>query len=228
MNFDGALPRLLGEETRSYFRVAHEGSFPDFFVSDYIDAYFVDTFEDARLEDFVESGASHDITFEQVTGTVGNFSLKLSGGGDTGDGFRRQFRNHAGALTPIAPTEVSLQVRAAVTNRRQGAFFLGDNAAGFEGTFLQLALANNGSVCVGGNASCGGGGVAAGSYSANNWASILINNFDYTTSSAQYTADISVDGGTPASIISTTKEARQIYLFNPTDAEVYIDQIIVR
>lgn len=227
VNFDGSLAQLMSPEVRSYFRVAYEGSFPDFVMADYVDAYFVDTFEDRQVEDYDESGNSLDALFAELEGSVGSSSLHLSGGGQGGDGLRRRFRNHAGAITAVQPTEISFQVQAAAVNRFQGAFYIGDDGSGFESTFLQLFLSNAGTVCVGGNASCASGGIVGGPYAADTWAKVLINNFDYS-SPPNYAAELTVDDGMPVSISGVSAGAEQLYLGNPASASVHLDQIVIR
>jgi cysteine-rich repeat protein len=228
LQFDGALPVLTQPEVRSYWRVAYEGRHPEFKASDWLDAFVVETFDDRTMSRWTEDGAAHQERFEAIEGTTGRYSLRLSGGGAPGAGFRRVLRTHAGSVvSSVQPSYVSYRVRAAEATANQGALYLGGNAAGFEGRFIPLFLTDGAQVCAGTPSGAGCDGTLIGDYTAETWTEVVLRDFVYGPTN--FSASAEVNGTASVSPVTGTSDAlRQLYLFHPAAATVHYDHIIVR
>lgn len=135
ITFDANAPALTDRVTQSYYRVDTKGKAPAFLAGDYLDAYFVETFEDGSLGGWDMPAALHYTTaFNAPKDTIGAFALEL----DRKDNARptawngpiHVFRDNAGQPVTLQPTHTSIRVRSADKSLNEGWAFWGNHSSG--------------------------------------------------------------------------------------------------
>jgi len=221
---------LTDRTAMSYFRVLDNGVYPNFSGDDFVGAYWVETFEDGSLSGWDPPTALfYKPKFESVVGTVGQFSLALSGGNPAmavWNGPKHVFSDNSGTAAPIAPTYVSLRVRGSDKTVSHGwAFFghQGTEVSGF-GSYFR----DNGSIGFGAPLPS-----VAVPYTIETWYLIEYQEFNYTNAMVGQTPPMSVhvyvDGKAKGYLPTSSKNVSQISLRSvAANTNFWIDQIIVR
>ncbi|HXK19117.1 MAG TPA: hypothetical protein VNG33_14995, partial [Polyangiaceae bacterium] len=224
--FDKDLPALADRTTMSYYRVLSDSVYPNFAAGDFVGAYFVETFEDGSLSGWDPPTALfYKTDFAPINGTVGAFSLSLSGGNPAmavWNGPKHTFVDNTGMDHRIAPSYVSYRVRGSDKTVSHGWAFFGSQGAevsGF-GSFFR----ENGTLGFGAPMPA-----VAIPYTVATWYLVEYKNFDATAK----TVDVYVDGKAKGTMPMTNPNIAQIALRSVTaDAKFAIsfgiDQIIVR
>lgn len=222
VHFDAGAAALDDRVRKSYFRTLNSSKFPNFSEKDFVGAYFVETFEDGTLSGWDPPTALfYKPKFEKVDGTVGAFSLSLIGGNAdvaAWNGANHTFKDNSGMNISVAPTYVSLQVRAAVANANGGFAFFGaknKEASGFGSSFRDNSTF---AFDVPPKLSA--------SYKALTWYTLEYSGFDYQAG----TVKVSINGKLQADPLPIGAASfTQLSLRNTTpDSTFWIDQIIVQ
>ena len=240
-HFDALLPALADRAKMSFFRVTKQGAAPNFLADDFVGAYFAETFEDGTLSGWDPPVALfYTPKFDvPVDGTVGDFSLELTGGNATAgvwNGPIALFRDNTGAPTTVQPTYVSLRVRSADKTLSLGWAYFGNDtkktgvdnseAAGFGSFFRPNGTFGIGSADV----------VTFGpAYQVGTWYLIEYQNITYpTTGVGGAVGTVSLNGkkvgdNMPMHLRAVDGGIAQISLRNlGLKSSAWYDQIIVR
>lgn len=226
VKFDANVATITDRDKMSYWRILGDSKFPNFSAKDWAGAYFVETFEDGTLGGWSEPTALfYKPKFEKVDGTAGAFSLSLVGGNATDtvwNGPIHTFRDNGGMPSPLAPTYVSLRVRAADTKAEAGYAFFGNapkgkEASGF-GSFFRDTSAIGFDLPP----------TAQTTYKANTWYTIEYTDFVYNGASSKVA--VSVNGTSVKKDLAVgALTMSQLALRSVTpDSTFWIDQIIVQ
>jgi hypothetical protein len=220
VTFDGNAPALADRTTMSFYRVAYEGVAPDFLAGDYLGAYLVQTFEDQGMPDWTPP---EDIFFETkfvaVDGTVGKFSLELTGANVDWKGPKYDFKDSTGSRVLIQPSYVSLQVRGSDKAVNHGEVFLGrpGSEKGFGSRFRDMpsSLLFENSTMV----------HFVVPYQIETWYFIEYTDFDW----AAKTAQVTINGAAPRALpLGTLASVNQLNIVNTGEATMWVDQIVVQ
>lgn len=226
VSFDADADALTDRANMSYYRTRRMGEFPDFLATDWVGAYFVETFEDGVLSGWDPPTALfYDANFEHVTGTLGQFSLALVGGNPAPavwNGPKVRFRDNAGALKALQPSYVSLMVRGSDKTLSHGWTFFGNaGPTGAEASGFGSLFRENGTVGF-------GTGTIAFTlpYDVETW--YLVEYHDFFWGGGAGTVQVSVDGRLRGTINIGAASVGQLSLRSIGDTTVWVDQIIVR
>jgi cysteine-rich repeat protein len=227
VTFDANAPALADRTTMSYYRADYAGVAPDFLAGDYLGAYLVETFEDHGLPGWTPAeDLFYQTDFVGLGGTIGGFSFELSGGNASWNGARYEFVDGIGAATRIQPTYVSLRVRGSDTSINHGQVFLGNEGTeglGF-GSFFRTIGGTTGSLSFGSNA---GTALLGLPYSVETWYEVEYN-VDWTARTVDVSIDAQDRGTFNLPSAASYTGAGQINIRNPSNAILWVDQIVVQ
>jgi hypothetical protein len=225
VKFDAEQTALTDALNQSYYRVARDGSYPNFLAADYRPAYFVETFEDNAIEGWTTPATNfYTVTYESPADTVGAFAMALDGGNSNAtvwNGANYKFVDNAGnpmSLGVAQLTSVSLKVRSAdVDNVNHGNVFFG--SSGSEGSGFGSMFRDNATLAFAAPA------VAfAPPYTTQTWYSIEYTNFDAAGPSVEVLVD-DVSLGTLTMGLSSISQL-SVRSLGPT--KFWLDQVVVR
>ncbi|HVY32723.1 MAG TPA: DUF4215 domain-containing protein [Polyangiaceae bacterium] len=236
VSFDANVAALADRTKMSFFRVSNDGVAPNFKASDFVGAFYAETFEDSAITNWTApSTVFYKTTFDPVMGTIGAFSLDLTGNNDKPgiwNGPKFTFRDSQGMPDSVSPTYVSLRARGSDKTVSQGWCFFGNpgaETAGF-GSFFRDGVAT-GSLALGATGP-NQMPVQTIPYKPDTWYFIEYKNFMYTpvNNPTGGTVDVYVDTVKRATLTMTTPSISEINLRNlgATSSSVWFDQIIVR
>lgn len=220
VQFDTELPALTNRTTQSYYRVLRESAFPDFKSTDFVPAFYVETFEDKDVAWADPPTLFYAQSYDNPTGTIGNFALKLDGGNASTavwNGAKYPFVDNAGVAVPLAPSYVSLFARVAEAAKNAGWIFFGSSGA--EANLFGSEFRTNNTLAFGSPA------VAFfTNYAPNTWYHIEYTNFNY----AQRTVEVLLNGVSQGTLTMTDANARQLNIRSIDATQIWVDQIIVQ
>jgi cysteine-rich repeat protein len=239
VSFDANLPALLDRTKMSFYRIAREGTAPNFVADDWVGAYFVETFEDASLLGWdPPAPLFYKTKFDPVDGTVGAFSLELDGGNgneSAWNGPKALFRDTLGMPAAIQPTYVSLRVRSTDRTLPVGWAYFGNTSKAVGDSNETLGFGSdfhtNGTLGIGSFDTT----PYAPQYVANTWYLIEYENITYpATGSGGKVDHVWLNGKDLGPLTLHLKAAdgglTQVSLRNTTNktGSAWFDQIIVR
>ncbi len=226
VSFDGSLTALADRARMSYFRVAYDGVAPEFVATDYLGAFFVETFESQPLAGWVPPVALfYETNFEAVEGTVGQLSLALVGGNPAAavwNGPKHRFQDNSGSPMSLEPTYVSLRARATDKTLNHGWIFFGNQGA--EGSGFGSIFRENANLAFGAPTIS-----ISQPYANETWYHIEYKNFVYPVNVAQPgTVDVYLDGVLKGTLAKSTRAVSELNLRSLAETTAWIDQIIVQ
>lgn len=234
VSFDTNGAAITDRATMSYYRIATDGAAPNFKASDFVGAYWAETFEDGTLSgwDGTVSALHYTTSFNAPKDTLGAFALELDRKDNPAptawNGPTHVFRDNAGQPVTLHPTYTSIRIRTADKTLNEGWAFWGNakaETAGW-GSFFK----ENGQIAVGFYLPVGAEQPTfAQAYTAQTWYSLEYNLTPAGVDKANCVATIngSIKSGTPLNGVRHDITEMVLRSLGPK-SQVWYDQIIVR